>query len=392
MSHTILIIGAGAAGSVTAQKCATLPETFKTIHLASRRIESCENVSKHCKNPIHTHQLDAHDIKKTTELIQKTGAECVINMALPYQDLDIMQACLNAGAHYIDTANYEPIDEAKFCYKWQWDLHDQFYKSKLMALLGSGFDPGVTNVFIAYANQYLFDEILEVDIIDCNDGNHGKAFATNFNPEINIREVTQNGKYYENGTWVETKPMEISKTIDFPELGPRKAFCLYHEELESLVKHIPSIKRIQFWMTFSDDYINHLTVLKNVGMTNINPVLHEGKEIVPLQFLKSVLPAPSSLGENYSGKTCIGCVIKGRKDGQEKSIIIYNICSHQRAFEEVKAQAVSYTTGVPAMIGAKLLLEKTWFKQGVINMEENDAKPFMDALNQYGLPWKIITL
>lgn len=390
MPSNILIIGAGAAGSVTTQKCAKDP-FFGEIHLASRRLSSCEEVATRCAKPIHCYELDAHDIQKTTELIQKTGAEMVINMALPYQDLDIMEACLAAGVHYLDTANYEPIDEAKFSYSWQWAYHEKFKEKGLMALCGSGFDPGVTNVFIAYANQYEFDEISEVDIVDCNDGDHGQAFATNFNPEINIREVTQNGRYYQEGQWIETEPMEIAKDIDFPEVGTRKGYCLFHEELESLVKHIPSIKRIQFWMTFSEEYITHLRVLENVGLTRIDAINYEGKDIVPLQFLKAVLPAPSSLGENYSGKTCIGCIIKGKKDGQDKQIMIYNICQHQEAYNEVKAQAVSYTTGVPAYIGAKLMLSGTWMQAGVINMEQNDAKPFMDELNQSGLPWKIIT-
>jgi saccharopine dehydrogenase (NAD+, L-lysine-forming) len=311
----------------------------------------------------------------------------VINVALPYQDLPIMDACLETGVDYLDTANYEPRDEAKFCYKWQWDYHERFRKKGVMALLGCGFDPGVTNVFCAHALKHHFDAIHTVDIMDCNAGEHGHPFATNFNPEINIREVTARGKYFENGQWLETEPMAIHKTFDFPEIGPKEMYLLYHEELESLVKNIPGIKRMRFWMTFSQEYLTHLRVLQNVGMTRIDPVSFEGREIIPLQFLKALLPEPSSLGVNYKGKTNIGCMIEGVKDGKPKKYYVYNICDHAEAYREVKAQAVSYTTGVPAMIGALMMLTGAWRGQGVFNVEEFDPDPFMEALGRYGLPW-----
>jgi saccharopine dehydrogenase (NAD+, L-lysine-forming) len=259
-----------------------------------------------------------------------------------------------------------------------------------MALLGSGFDPGVTNVFCAYAQKHHFDEIHFVDIVDCNAGDHGHPFATNFNPEINIREVTQRGKYWENGAWVEIDPMSISQEIDYPEVGPRKSYVLYHEELESLVRHIKGLRRIRFWMTFSDNYLTHLRVLQNVGMTRIDAVEFEGHKIVPLKFLKALLPDPGSLGVNYTGKTCIGCIFEGVKAGKPRRLMIYNVCDHAACFKEVKAQAVSYTTGVPAMIGAKMMLEGMWRGQGVFNMEQFDPDPFMDDLNRHGLPWKIV--
>jgi saccharopine dehydrogenase (NAD+, L-lysine-forming) len=363
---------------------------FGPVHLASRTLSKCETIQSECSNPITISQIDADDTAAVVELIKEVKAKIVINLALPYQDLSIMEACLETGVPYLDTANYEPKDEAKFCYKWQWDYQDRFKSAGVQALLVSGFDPGVTNVFCAYAQKHYFDEIHTIDIVDCNDGDHGHPFATNFNPEINIREVTQKGKYWEEGEWKEIEPMSISQDIDFPEVGVRKGYLLYHEELESLVEHIKGLKRIRFWMTFSDAYITHLNVLQNVGMTRIDPVSFQGQDIIPLQFLKALLPEPSSLGENYEGKTCIGCIFEGIKDGQEKKIMIYNICEHQVCYEEVQAQAVSYTTGVPAMIGAKMILEKKWTGSGVFNMEQYDPDPFMEDLNKYGLPWKVI--
>jgi saccharopine dehydrogenase (NAD+, L-lysine-forming) len=313
-----------------------------------------------------------------------------LNVALPYQDLPIMDACLETGVDYLDTANYEPIDEAKFEYSWQWNYRDSFEDAGIMALLGSGFDPGVTNVFCAYAQKHYFDEIHTIDIVDCNAGDHGHPFATNFNPEINIREITQKGKYWEEGQWKEIEPMSVSADIDFPEVGVRKGYLLYHEEEESLVENIPDLKRIRFWMTFGAAYINHLQVLQNVGMTRIDPVEYEGHQIVPLQFLKAVLPDPGSLGTNYKGKTCIGVIFNGIKDGKEKNMMIYNVCDHAECYKETGAQAVSYTTGVPAMIGAKMMLTGKWKKEGVFNMEQFNPDPFMEALNKYGLPWKIL--
>ena len=386
---SILIIGAGAAGSVVAKKCAKNRDVFKKIALASRTFSKCEKVARECATPIDIYELDADNVEATYKLLQKIKPDLVINMALPYQDLPLMDACLKARVNYLDTANYEPPDEAKFCYKWQWDYQDRFKEQGLLALLGSGFDPGVTNVFCSYAQKHLFDEIHYIDIVDCNAGEHGHPFATNFNPEINIREVTQRGKYWENGAWVEIDPMSIAKDIDYPEVGPKKSYLLYHEELESLVKNIKHLKRIRFWMTFSENYLTHLRVLQNVGITSIEPIMYEGKEIVPLKFLKALLPDPSTLGTNYHGKTSIGCIIEGVKDGKPKKVMIYNVCDHEKCYKEVQAQAVSYTTGVPAMIGAMMILKGFWQGKGVFNIEEFDPDPFMQALNEHGLPWHV---
>ena len=383
----VLIIGAGGVGGVVAHKCAQVPRVFSEIVLASRTIEKCERIKSQLDRPIRTAKVDADDASQMASLIRDVKPNLVINVALPYQDLPIMDACLETGVDYLDTANYEPRDEAKFCYKWQWDYHERFREKGVMALLGCGFDPGVTNVFCAHALKHHFDAIHTVDIMDCNAGDHGHPFATNFNPEINIREVTARGKYFENGQWLETEPMAIHKTFDFPEIGPKEMYLLYHEELESLVKNIPGIQRIRFWMTFSQEYLTHLRVLQNVGMTRIDPVSFEGREIIPLQFLKALLPEPSSLGVNYKGKTNIGCMIEGVKDGKPKKYYVYNICDHAEAYGEVKAQAVSYTTGVPAMIGALMMLTGAWRGQGVFNVEEFDPDPFMEALGRYGLPW-----
>ncbi len=385
---SVLIIGAGGVGRVVTHKCCQVPEVFDRICLASRTIEKCERIAAGLPRKIDTAQVDADNVPELTALMKRFKPDMVIHVALPYQDLHIMDACLEAGVDYVDTANYEPEDEARFCYQWQWDYHERFKARGIMALLGSGFDPGVTNVFCAWAKKNHFDEIHEIDIIDCNAGDHGHPFATNFNPEINIREVTARGRYFENGKWIETEPMEISKTFDFPEgIGEKKIYLLYHEELESLVKHLPEIRRARFWMTFSDSYLKHLEVLQNVGMTRIDPVMYQGREIIPLQFLKALLPDPASLGPVTRGKTCIGCLIKGVKNQAEKTYYIYNICDHQECYQEVGAQAVSYTTGVPAMIGGMLVAQKIWSGAGVFNMEQFDPAPFMEALNRYGLPW-----
>lgn len=386
----VLIVGAGGVGGVVAHKCAQVPEVFTDICLASRTLSRCEKIQKQIARPIQIAQVDADDIKQMTALIEKFKPDVVINVALPYQDLPIMDGCLEAGVDYLDTANYEPKDVAKFEYSWQWNYHDRYKDKGIMALLGSGFDPGVTNVFCAYAMKHYYDEINYVDIVDCNAGDHGHPFATNFNPEINIREITQKGKYWENGQWVEIDPMSIRKDINYPEVGPRASYLLYHEELESLAKYIKGLKRIRFWMTFGEQYLTHLRVLQNVGMTRIDPVDYEGHKIIPLQFLKAVLPDPGSLGVNYKGKTSIGVIFDGVKDGQRKQMMIYNVCDHAECYKEVKAQAVSYTTGVPAMIGAKMILEGKWKGKGVFNMEQFDPDPFMADLNLYGLPWKII--
>ena len=387
----VLIIGAGGVSQVVVHKCAQVQEVFSEIILASRTEEKCRKIASQLKRPIQTAQVDAENVPQLASLIRKHKPDMVINVALPYQDLTIMDACLETGVNYLDTANYEPKDEAKFCYKWQWDYNKKFADKGLMALLGSGFDPGVTNVYTAHALKHHFDEINELDIIDANAGNHGQPFATNFNPEINIREVSARGKYYENGKWIETDPLSVKKDYNFPEgIGPMKIYLMYHEELESLVKHIPTIKKARFWMTFSENYLNHLKVLENVGMTRIDPVMYNGHEIIPLQFLIALLPDPASLGPLTKGKTCIGCLIKGVKDGKEREYYIYNICDHEEAYREVQSQAISYTTGVPAMIGAKMMLTGKWSGKGVFNMEQMDPDPFMEDLNKYGLPWKEI--
>jgi saccharopine dehydrogenase (NAD+, L-lysine-forming) len=393
----VLIIGAGGVGHVVAHKCAQVPEVFSEIMLASRTKSKCDAIAASVKErtgrTIQTAALDADNVAETVALIRSFQPKLVLNVALPYQDLALMDACLETGVDYLDTANYEPLDEAKFEYKWQWAYQDRFKEKGLMALLGSGFDPGVTNVYCAYAQKHLFDEIHELDIIDCNAGDHGQPFATNFNPEINIREITQRGRYWERGEWVETDPLSWRMSYDFPEgIGPKDCYLMYHEELESLVQNIRGLKRARFWMTFSQNYLNHLKVLENIGMTSIEPVDYKGQKIVPLQFLKSVLPEPGSLGPLTKGKTCIGCVMKGVKDGKERKAYIYNICSHEDAYEEVGSQAISYTTGVPAMIGAMMMLTGKWRGAGVFNMEQLDPDPFMEKLNVHGLPWVVVDL
>ena len=389
----VLIIGAGGVGAVVAHKCAQVPEVFTDIVIASRTKSRVDALAKQLPRKVTTAQVDADNVPQTVALLKKHRPDLVINVALPYQDLHIMDACLEAGVNYLDTANYEPLDTAKFEYKWQWAYQSKFKKAGLMALLGSGFDPGVTSVFCTYIKKHFIPAIEEIDIIDCNAGSHGQPFATNFNPEINIREVTQRGRYWEHGEWVETDPLSWSMTYDFPEgIGPKKCYLMYHEELESLVQNIRGLKRARFWMTFSENYLTHLRVLENVGMTRIDPVAYKGVEVVPLQFLKAVLPEPASLGPLTRGRTCIGCVFKGVKDGREKQLYVYNICSHEAAYREVGSQALSYTTGVPAMIGAKMMLTNVWKRAGVWNMEEFDPDPFMADLNHYGLPWQAVEL
>ena len=392
----VVIIGAGGVGNVVAQKCAQLPDVFSEIVLASRTVTKCEVIAADVKATqnitIRTAALDADDVAATTEFLQAEKPELLINVALPYQDLALMDACLIAGVHYMDTANYEPHEEAKFEYKWQWAYQDSFKEAGLTALLGSGFDPGVTNVFCAYAQKHLFDEIDTIDILDANAGDHGYHFATNFNPEINIREITQNGRYWEEGEWKEVEPMSIHQVYDFPIVGPQDAYLLYHEEMESLSQNIKGLKRIRFWMTFSKKYLTHLKVLENVGMTSIEPIEFKGQKVQPIEFLKAVLPDPASLGPRTTGKTCIGCDIVGNKDGKKKRVFIYNSCDHQECFKEVSSQAISYTTGVPAMIGAKMILKGLWKEPGVWNMEQRDPDPFMEELNLRGLPWQLIDL
>ena len=385
----VLIIGAGGVGRVVAHKCAALREVFSDICLASRTLSKAQQIASEVKGEIEIAQLDADRVSDTVALIRSFNAELVIHVALPYQDLAIMDACLEAGVDYLDTANYEPPDQARFEYRWQWDYQQRFQSAGLMALLGSGFDPGVTNVFCAYAQKHLFDEIHEVDILDCNAGDHGHPFATNFNPEINIREVTAPGRYWDQGQWKQTEPLSVSREFDFPEVGLRRAYLMYHEELESLSLHLKGLKRIRFWMTFGEAYLNHLKVLENVGMTGIEPVSFQGQEIIPLQFLKVLLPDPASLGPRTQGQTCIGCLIHGVKEGKPRRIFLYNVCDHQSCYQEVKSQAVSYTTGVPAMIGAKQILTGQWRQPGVFNMEQCDPDPFMNDLNHFGLPWQI---
>ena len=384
----VLIIGAGGVGTVVAKKVAQNSDVFTDIMLASRTKSKCDKIASEIKNVrIQTAAVDADNVPELVALMREFKPELVINVALPYQDLHIMDACLEAGVNYLDTANYEPLDEAKFEYSWQWAYQERFKAAGLTAILGCGFDPGVTGVFTAYAAKHHFDEIHYLDIVDCNGGDHHKAFATNFNPEINIREITQKGRYYEDGQWKETEPQEIHKPLTYPNIGVRESYLLYHEELESLVKNFPTIKRARFWMTFGQEYLTHLRVMQNIGMTRIDPILYNGVEIVPIQFLKAVLPNPGELGENYTGETSIGCRIRGIKDGKEQTYYVWNNCSHQAAYEETGAQGVSYTTGVPAAIGALMFFRGLWRRPGVYNVEEFDPDPFMAELQKQGLPW-----
>jgi saccharopine dehydrogenase (NAD+, L-lysine-forming) len=389
----VLVIGAGGVGSVAVHKMAMNADIFTGIALASRTKSKCDAIAASVKErtgvDVATYQIDADDVAATTALINEVKPVLVVNLALPYQDLTIMDACLAAGVNYMDTANYEPREEAKFEYKWQWAYQERFKEKGLMALLGSGFDPGVTSVFATWLKKHKLDTIKTLDILDCNGGDHGQAFATNFNPEINIREVTAPARHWLNGEWVETPALTIRQQFDFEAVGPKNMYLMYHEEIESLKTHLPEIERIRFWMTFGDAYITHLTVLQNVGMTRIDPVIYEGKEIIPLQFLKAVLPEPASLGPTTKGKTNIGDIATGTKDGAEKTFYIYNICDHEDAYEETGNQAVSYTTGVPAMIGAALMVQGLWKGAGVFNIEQLDPDPFMDMLNQHGLPWQV---
>ena len=386
-----LIIGAGGVAGVAIHKCCQNSEAFDAICIASRTKSKCDAFKEKLgggKTKITTAQVDADNVNELVALIEKEKPDVVLNLALPYQDLSIMDACLATKTNYVDTANYEPPDTAHFEYKWQWAYRDRFKDAGITALLGSGFDPGVTGVFSAYALKHQFDEIEYIDILDCNGGDHGYPFATNFNPEINIREVSAKGSYWEDGKWVYTQPMEIKRVYDFDQVGPKDMYLLHHEEIESLALNIPGIKRIRFFMTFGQSYLTHLKCLENVGMTSIEPIDFEGKKIIPLQFLKAVLPDPASLGPRTKGKTNIGCIFQGKKDGKDKTYYLYNVCDHQECYKEVGSQAISYTTGVPAMIGAMLVMNGTWKGPGVFNIEEFDPDPFMDALNKWGLPWQ----
>lgn len=388
-----LVIGAGGVSSAAVHKMAMNSDIFTDITLASRRIFKCDEIAAGVKSrtgvTINTAEVDAMDVPAVVALIRKTGAELLVNLALPYQDLVLMDACLEAGIHYLDTANYEPEDEAKFEYHWQWAYQDKFKAAGLTCILGSGFDPGVTSIFATWLKKHKLDTIRQIDVLDCNGGDNGKAFATNFNPEINIREVTADARHWENGNWVTSPAMSHKVTFDFPAVGEKNMYLMYHEELESMKTHFPEIERARFWMTFGDAYINHVQVLEGIGMTSIKPVIHNGQEIIPLQFLKSVLPDPSDLGELTKGKTCIGDIATGLKDGVEKTYYIYNICDHEVCYAEVGSQAVSYTTGVPAMIGAAMVLKGIWREPGVWNTEQLDPDPFMEMLNQHGLPWEV---
>lgn len=408
----ILVIGCGGVASVAIRKCCQNEKVFKELCIASRTKEKCDALKEKLEGKtsvkITTAQVDADHASEVAALIRSYQPDVVLNLALPYQDLSIMEACLECGVHYIDSANYEPEDTddpawravyekrcrekgftAYFDYSWQWEYNEKFRKKNLTALLGSGFDPGVTSVFTAYAMKHYFDEIHTIDILDCNGGDHGYPFATNFNPEINLREVSANGSYWEDGHWVETEPMEIKRTYDFPQVGQKEMYLLHHEEIESLAVHVPGVKRIRFFMTFGESYLTHMKCLENVGMLSTSPIVFEGKEIVPIQFLKALLPDPATLGPRTKGKTNIGCIYTGVKDGQEKTIYIYNVCDHEECYREVESQAISYTTGVPAMIGTALVASGIWNKRGAVNLEELDPDPFMDMLNQYGLPWVV---
>lgn len=392
-----IIIGAGGVGSVVAHKCAQHPEIFTELVLASRTKEKCDRLAQAVEQRtgyknIVTDRVDADKVPELVELFNRHKPDICINVALPYQDLTIMDACLECGVNYLDTANYEPLDEAHFEYSWQWAYRERFEKAGLTAILGCGFDPGVSAIFVAYAAKHHFSRMEYLDIVDCNAGNHGKAFATNFNPEINIREITQPGRYYEDGKWIETKNLEIHRPLTYPNIGERESYLLYHEELESLVLNFPTIKRARFWMTFGQEYLTHLRVIQDIGMARIDPVMYEGREIVPIQFLKAVLPDPGSLGENYTGETSIGCRISGLdKHGKHSTYYIYNNCSHQAAYNETGAQAVSYTTGVPAMVGAAMFLAGKWVMPGVHNVEEFDPDPFLTMLAKNGLPFNVVT-
>ena len=386
-----LIIGAGGVAGVVVHKCCQNSEVFEEICIASRTKSKCDELKEKLqggKTKITTAQVDADKTEEVIALINSFKPDIVINVALPYQDLTIMDACLATKTDYVDTANYEPLDTAKFEYKWQWAYRDKFKEAGITALLGSGFDPGVTGVFSAYAMKHHFDEIHQIDILDANAGDHGYPFATNFNPEINIREVTANGSYFENGKFIETEPMSIKRVYNFPEIGEKDMYLLHHEEMESLALNMKGIKKIRFWMTFSQNYLTHLKCLENVGMTSIEPIEFEGHKIVPLQFLKAVLPDPASLGPRTKGKTNIGCIFQGIKDGKEKTYYVYNVCDHEECYKEVGSQAIPYTTGVPAMIGAMMVMTGKWKKPGVFNIEEFDPDPFMEALNKFGLPWQ----
>lgn len=389
----VLIIGAGGVGGVVAHKCAAETAVFSDVMLASRTQSKCDKIAAEIREmggrAIQTARVDADNVAETVALLKSYQPRVVINVALPYQDLSIMEACLEAGVDYLDTANYEPPDVAKFEYKWQWEYQERFKQKGLMALLGSGFDPGVTNVYCAYAQKHLLDEVHYVDIVDCNAGSHGKAFATNFNPEINIREITAKGRYWEDGEWKETEPLSESMMFDYPGVGPKKSFLLYHEELESLAKNLKGLRRIRFWMTFGESYLKHLEVLQNVGMTSIEPIEFQGQQIVPIQFLKALLPDPASLAANYTGKTSIGCLCEGVKNGEKKRYLIYNVCDHAETYREVRAQAVSYTTGVPAVTGAVMIATGKWKGHGVFNMEQLDPDPFLEDVGKRGLPWHV---
>ncbi len=407
----LLVIGCGGVASVAIRKCAKADDIFTDILIASRTKSRCDELVASIKDGtrarLSTAKVDAENVEELKSLIKAFAPAAVLNVALPYQDLTIMRACLESGVHYIDTANYECEDTndpvwrkryeqrvrekgftAYFDYSYQWEMHAEFKKAGLCALLGSGFDPGVTQVFCAYAQKHYFDEIETIDILDCNGGDHGYAFATNFNPEINLREVSANGSYWENGKWIETSPLEIKREYNFDGVGVKDMYLLHHEEIESLAKNIKGVKRIRFFMTFGQSYIQHMNCLKDVGMLSTEPVDFGGVKIVPIQFLKTLLPDPASLGPRTKGKTNIGCIFTGKKDGKKKSLYIYNICDHQECYKEVRSQAISYTTGVPAMIGAALVATGVWRKAGVYNCEQFDPDPFMDALTKYGLPWK----
>ncbi len=389
----VVIIGAGGVGGVVAHKCAQASDVFGEVLLASRTKSRCDKIAAEIQQlqgkTIRTAAIDADDVKATAALLERERPAVVINVALPYQDLSIMEACLATGTPYLDTANYEPPDVAKFEYKWQWAYQERFKQAGLIAVLGSGFDPGVTNMYCAHAQKHLFDTIQYVDIVDCNGGSHGKAFATNFNPEINIREITARGRYWEKGEWKETDPLSVSMMFDYPGVGERKSFLLYHEELESLALNLKGLERIRFWMTFGESYLKHLEVLGNVGMTRIDEVDYQGTPVVPIKFLKALLPDPASLAPGYTGKTSIGCLVSGKKDGKPRKVFVYNICDHAACYQEVRAQAVSYTTGVPAVSGAVMIAKGIWNQPGVWNMEQLDPDPFLADVAARGLPWHV---
>lgn len=387
----VLVVGAGAVGQVTVCKLAQRPDLFPEIVVASRTLAKCKKLAeKHPQTRIIPEELNADNVSETVALLQRHKPALLLNLALPYQDLPLMDACLEAGVDYLDTASYEPPTMPFYEYKYQWAYQERFQKAGLTAVLGIGFDPGVTNAFVAYAAKELFDEIHYLDIVDCNAGDHGRPFATNFNLEINLREITQTGRYYENGKLIEVPPLSVWQDVRFPEIGIRRAYLIFHEELESLVKHFPTLRRARFWMTFSEQYLMHLRAFMNVGLTRIDPVDYEGHPVVPIKFLQKLLPDPSTLAPDYKGWVSIGVQLRGIYRGKPRTAFIYTNIRHEWAYQDCEAQAVAYTAGVPPAVAAELICTGIWKKPGVWNVEQLDPIPLLERLPEAGLPWKVV--